>query len=59
MDTFFLCAVCGSQNEIWVDESQGEEQEFIQDCQICCHPNVLRAYPNGEGGYEVEASFEE
>jgi len=59
MEIFFHCAVCGSRNEIWVDVSQGEEQEFIQDCQVCCHPNVCRMSPDGEGGFRVEASFEE
>jgi cysteine-rich CPXCG protein len=25
-----------------VDESAGRNQSYIEDCQICCRPNVLQ-----------------
>lgn len=42
MDTGFQCAGCGEWNETAVDESAGRNQRYIEDCQICCKPNVLR-----------------
>jgi hypothetical protein len=41
MDTGFQCAGCGQWNETSVDESAGRNQSYVEDCQICCKPNVL------------------
>jgi len=37
----FQCAGCGEWNETTVDESAGRRQRYVEDCQICCKPNVL------------------
>jgi hypothetical protein len=42
MQTGFQCAACGEWNETTVDESAGRRQSYIEDCQVCCKPNVLR-----------------
>ncbi|MDP4220926.1 MAG: CPXCG motif-containing cysteine-rich protein [Bacteroidota bacterium] len=56
----FRCAVCGEPNETFVDESAGPDQEYTEDCQVCCRPNVLRIHIN-EDTKEVivSAEFEE
>jgi len=41
MHTGFQCAGCGEWNETTVDESAGRSQSYVEDCQICCKPNVL------------------
>ena len=38
----FQCAGCGEWNETVVDESGGSRQQYVEDCQVCCKPNVLR-----------------
>ena len=43
MDQLFLCAFCGEENEITIDPTEGEQQELIQDCAVCCRPNLIRA----------------
>jgi hypothetical protein len=42
MDARFQCAGCGEWNETTVDESAGASQHYVEDCQVCCKPNVLR-----------------
>jgi hypothetical protein len=37
----FQCAGCGEWNEIVVDESSGGRQQYVEDCQVCCKPNLL------------------
>ena len=37
----FQCAGCGEWNFVRVDESSGRRQSYIEDCQVCCKPNVL------------------
>jgi hypothetical protein len=42
MEVGFQCAGCGEWNATTVDESAGSRQDYIEDCQVCCKPNVLR-----------------
>jgi len=41
MDTGFQCAGCGEWNETTVDESAGRHQRYVEDCQVCCKPNIV------------------
>lgn len=42
MESAFQCAGCGQWNSTTVDESAGSRQNYVEDCQVCCKPNVLR-----------------
>jgi ribosome maturation factor RimP len=55
----YYCAVCSEEIETVVDESQGLEQEYIEDCAVCCRPNVLRIHIDNDGEISIEATFEE
>lgn len=37
----YVCDSCGEEIVIPVDLSQGTEQEFVEDCPVCCCPNVV------------------
>jgi len=37
----FQCAACGEWNETIIDESGAQRQVYVEDCQVCCRPNVL------------------
>ena len=37
----FQCAGCGEWNETAVDSSAGRRQSYVEDCQVCCKPNIL------------------
>ena len=41
MTSGFQCAGCGEWNETFVDQFSGSQQTYVEDCQICCKPNVL------------------
>ena len=34
-DTSCLCDHCGEQIEIRIDLSQGDSQQFVEDCRVC------------------------
>lgn len=36
------CPHCGEMMSVPIDPSQGEEQEFIEDCAVCCRPISIR-----------------
>ncbi len=37
----YICAFCGESNTTFVDISAGNYQSYIEDCQVCCRPNIL------------------
>ena len=41
MASGFQCSSCGEGNVSEVDESAGMAQQYVEDCQVCCQPNVL------------------
>ncbi len=51
----FTCAYCGANNDTEVDPSGGREQEYEEDCQTCCRPNVLKIHfsSNGDAAHIV------
>jgi hypothetical protein len=55
----YVCAGCGQWNETTVDESAGRRQSYIEDCQVCCKPNVLRViWDRGAAEFAIEAQLE-
>ena len=60
MPATYFCAVCGEEIETVVDPSQGYAQQYIEDCQVCCRPNVLTVTIDPETGeVEIWSEFEE
>lgn len=58
-DAGFVCGFCGEWNETTVDASAGEGQRYVEDCQVCCRPNVLEVRIDlDEGTQVVTATFE-
>lgn len=37
----YRCRYCGQLNEVLVDLTAGATQVFVEDCFVCCRPNVL------------------
>ena len=59
MDAGFQCAGCGEWNNTQIDPSAGRRQEYVEDCQVCCKPNVLRIfYDEDEHEFVVTSELE-
>ena len=59
MESGFQCASCGEWNTTSVDESAGRRQSYVEDCQVCCKPNVLRIeYDNSAQEFFIAAELE-
>jgi hypothetical protein len=55
----YVCAGCGEWNETTVDESAGRSQRYVEDCQVCCKPNVLHLSWNaGAEEFVIDAELE-
>ncbi|MAB79609.1 MAG: CPXCG motif-containing cysteine-rich protein [Planctomycetes bacterium] len=57
-EAFYLCPACGEEIGIPVDLSGGSEQEYVEDCPVCCRPVLLRIHIHGEGGPTITAQTE-
>lgn len=60
MDQSFVCEYCSTTNAVYIDPSGGTKQEFVEDCRVCCRPNVIRALLNEyTGRYELSVYLED
>ena len=37
----YVCPTCGERIVIPLDPSAGTEQSYVEDCPVCCNPNVI------------------
>jgi len=51
------CPHCGEDITILVDQSL-PDQEYVEDCQVCCRPIVLRVSVETDGGVSVSTKSE-
>ncbi|HEX7284873.1 MAG TPA: CPXCG motif-containing cysteine-rich protein [Candidatus Angelobacter sp.] len=59
MNSGFQCAGCGEWNETVVDTSAGTSQSYVEDCQVCCKPNVLHVtWDRSAAEYTIHAELE-
>lgn len=59
MTSSFQCAFCGERNETAIDESAGSKQSYVEDCQVCCRPNVLKIWWDADlGEFLIAAELE-
>lgn len=53
------CPHCGERIETFPDPGGGEEQDYIEDCSVCCRPIRFTATLDSESGeFVVDASPE-
>ena len=51
------CPYCGEAVQLVVDEG-APEQEYIEDCQVCCRPMLVRVVLDYEGDVTLELRSE-
>ena len=50
------CPYCGESSELQVDPLGGRAQEYVEDCQVCCQPWLVRVKLDGEGNASVSVT---
>lgn len=41
LEARYTCAFCGEWVDTSVDTEGGRRQQYTEDCQVCCRPNLL------------------
>jgi transcription elongation factor Elf1 len=57
-DASYTCDACGEEIVIPVDISAGEEQAYVEDCPVCCRPNLIHVELLDDGEIRVWAERE-
>ena len=57
-ESSYVCESCGEEIVVPIDPSQGSSQEYVEDCPVCCVPNVISVEIEDDGEVRVWATRE-
>ena len=49
----YVCESCGEEIVVPIDLSAGSVQQYVEDCPVCCCPNVIRITMDEDGDVRV------
>ena len=49
----YTCNSCGEEIIVPLDFSEGLSQEYVEDCPVCCNPNIIFVEFNNDGEADV------
>lgn len=55
----YICNSCGEEIVVPLDYSEGQRQKFVEDCPVCCNPNVIFVEFDGEGSARIWSRAEQ
>jgi DNA-directed RNA polymerase subunit RPC12/RpoP len=58
LEASYVCGACGEEIVVPVDLAAGEQQEYVEDCPVCCRANVLRVSVDEDGHARIDAELE-
>ncbi len=53
-EAIVYCPHCGEANEVRLDPGSGEDQEYVEDCYVCCRPWLMYVKYGRDGRAEVD-----
>ena len=56
-ERFVICPYCWEQVSLLLDVSGGS-QEYVEDCEVCCRPILVRCTVDEDGSVAVTADQE-
>ena len=54
----YVCDWCGEEIVVPLDLSAGERQEYVEDCPVCCRPNIVVVEVGEDGEMHIWAKRE-
>ena len=54
----YCCGFCGEEIIVEIDISAGSQQEYVEDCPVCCHPHVLHVTIESDGRVTLNCETE-
>ena len=47
------CPYCGENVELNIDGGGGVQQEYVEDCPVCCRPWQVQAWIDDDGDWQA------
>jgi hypothetical protein len=57
-EAHYDCGACGEEIVVDVDPAAGRNQEYVEDCPVCCRPHVIIVQVDRDGGVLLSARLE-
>ena len=54
----YTCPSCGEQIVVPVDVSAGADQDYVEDCPVCCCPNQVHVHIGRNGSVRISVESE-
>ena len=54
----YICDNCGEEVVVPVDPLAGSKQEHVEDCPVCCNPNIIHVEIDEDGDVRVWSEAE-
>lgn len=55
----YICDGCGEQIVVPIDLAAGSRQQYVEDCPVCCRPNVIHVSIDDDGDVDVWSEAEQ
>ena len=55
----YICNSCGEEIVVPLDYSEGQRQEYVEDCPVCCNPNVIFVVYDSDGEANIWSRAEQ
>ena len=54
----YVCDNCGEEIVVPIDLSAGFDQHYVEDCPVCCSPNVIHVSVDRTGNADIRSESE-
>jgi hypothetical protein len=54
----YICGACGEEIVVPIDITQGDQQEYVEDCPVCCRANVIHVEFDTDGEPTIWSELE-
>ena len=54
----YICDGCGEEIVVPIDRAAGSDQEYVEDCPVCCQPQLLTVRLEADGSASIAARAE-
>ena len=58
-EAHYICDACGEEIVIPLDLAQGLSQQYVEDCPVCCRPNIIHVDVEDNGQVRAWAEPEQ
>ncbi len=55
----YTCDNCGEEIVVPIDPSAGSSQQYVEDCPVCCNPNIVHIEIDEKGDVQARGAAEQ